>query len=69
MSAGFQRRATGSQPIVGEVTIGSLPESFSNMARNLPAGFGKLLVKHVLTEGAQTSMAVDSLRTLPDSSI
>ncbi len=45
MSAGFQRRAAGDYQIVGEVAIGALAETFSNMARNFPGGFGKLFVK------------------------
>jgi hypothetical protein len=45
MAAGFQRRAAGDCQIMGEVTIGALPETFSNMARNTPAGFGELFVK------------------------
>ncbi len=37
--------AAGNHQVVGEVAIGALPETFSNVARYFPARFGKLFVK------------------------
>ncbi len=43
MSARFQRRAARDHEIVGEVAIGALAETFSNMARNFPGTIRKVV--------------------------
>ena len=45
MSPGLQRRAAGNHQIMGEVAIGTLAETFSDMTGNFSGRFGKLFVK------------------------